>query len=197
MKDNKKKSGNERKQTLRMMLVQSAIGASVGIVMAWLAIRNSTSDEMGELLMAFAGILVLLGLAILLQTIEHEAGHLVFGLLTGYRFLSFRVGSFMIQKGQNGMKLHRYSLAGTGGQCLMVPPDIVNGKMPYVWYNLGGALMNLLTAVISIGAAYLSRENNWLETFFILHGLCGIATAMLNGIPIHTKEIMTDITHCR
>ena len=34
-------------------------------------------------------------LAFILQVILHEAGHLVFGLWTGYRFCSFRVFSWM------------------------------------------------------------------------------------------------------
>lgn len=33
--------------------------------------------------------------AILIQLIIHEAGHLIFGLMTGYRFSSFRVANLM------------------------------------------------------------------------------------------------------
>lgn len=36
------------------------------------------------------------------NTILHEAGHLVGGLLTGYKFLSFRVGSLTLQKEDDG-----------------------------------------------------------------------------------------------
>ena len=82
------------------------------------------------------------------QVVVHEAGHLVFGLLTGYQFSSFRIGSFMWVKLEGKLKLKRYSLAGTGGQCLMAPPEMVDGKVPYVLYNLGGCLANLIVSVI-------------------------------------------------
>ena len=40
--------------------------------------------------------LACLVLSFWLQAILHEGGHLVCGLLSGYRFLSFRVGSFTL-----------------------------------------------------------------------------------------------------
>ena len=40
--------------------------------------------------------LIELYLAIFLQVVIHELGHLTFGLLTGYKFLSYRVLNFMI-----------------------------------------------------------------------------------------------------
>ena len=39
--------------------------------------------------------------ALYAQIILHEGGHLVCGLLTGYQFVSFRIGSWMWQK-ENG-----------------------------------------------------------------------------------------------
>ena len=42
-----------------------------------------------------AGAYLWLLLANFLQTVIHEAGHLVFGLLSGYQYCSFRIGSFM------------------------------------------------------------------------------------------------------
>lgn len=53
--------------------------------------------------------------AIILQIIIHEAGHLVFGLLTGYRFSSFRIGNLMWIKENSKIKLRRLSLTGTAG----------------------------------------------------------------------------------
>ncbi|MBO5413517.1 MAG: hypothetical protein J6A29_04410, partial [Clostridia bacterium] len=54
-----------------------------------------------------------------LHTIIHEAGHLVFGLLSGYKFVSFRIGNIMLIKIKNKLKFKKFSLLGTAGQCLM------------------------------------------------------------------------------
>ena len=93
--------------------------------------------------------------ALLLQIVIHEAGHLVFGLLSGYQFSSFRIGSFMIIKTDGKWRFSNFSLAGTGGQCLMSPPDLVDGKMPVVLYNLGGCIMNMIAAGIFAVIAFL------------------------------------------
>ena len=83
---------------------------------------------------------VILGIALAfyVSLIIHEGGHLLFGLLSGYGFSSFRIGNFMWIKQDEGIKLRRLSIAGTGGQCLMTPPENKEGKIPVVLYNLGG-----------------------------------------------------------
>ena len=59
----------------------------------------------------------------LLHTVIHEGGHMVFGLLTGYRFLSFRVLSFTIVKKDGKLIRKKLKVPGTLGQCLMYPPE--------------------------------------------------------------------------
>ena len=76
----------------------------------------------GGLLFAVAGAMVLVGLAMFLHSVVHETGHLVFGLLTGYKFVSFRIGSIMLIKESGKLRLKLYNIVGTGGQCLMMPP---------------------------------------------------------------------------
>ena len=44
-----------------------------------------------------------------LCVIVHEGGHLVFGLISGYRFSSFRIGSLMLIKGDG--KMHQIGRA--------------------------------------------------------------------------------------
>lgn len=64
-----------------------------------------------------------------LQTILHETGHLIGGLLTGYKFCSFRIGNLQLQRENGALRFRRLKLAGTGGQCLMTPPEPVDGKI--------------------------------------------------------------------
>ncbi|MFR1327763.1 MAG: hypothetical protein ACLSCE_16590 [Bacteroides cellulosilyticus] len=47
-------------------------------------------------------------------------------------------------------RFKRFSISGTGGQCLLSPPDKPYEQMPYFWYNAGGVLMNLLPGIIAL-----------------------------------------------
>ena len=64
--------------------------------------------------------------------------------MTGYKFNSFRIFSVILIKQNGKLKIKNISLAGTGGQCLMSPPELIDGKMPYVLYNLGGVILNVI-----------------------------------------------------
>lgn len=76
-----------------------------------------------QYLIVLALMLFIAVLAFQMQVIVHEGGHLLFGLLCGYRFLSFRIGSLMLIKTGEGFRIRRFTLKGTGGQCLMIPPE--------------------------------------------------------------------------
>lgn len=124
--------------------------------------------------------------------IIHEAGHFIFGTLTGYKLSSFRIGSFMWINDNGKTKLKRYSLAGTGGQCLMCPPDIVNGNIPIVLYNLGGCIMNIITGVIALLIFFLFRDNSLLSVFMLMITIVGFADAIINGVPLRLGLIDND-----
>ena len=90
--------------------------------------------------------LLILSFAVIVYVliITHEAGHLVCGLLSGYKFVSFRIGSLIFVKQEDKILRKKFSIPGTGGQCLLDPPDKdEDGGYPAVLYNLGGGLSNL------------------------------------------------------
>ncbi|MGN1073610.1 MAG: hypothetical protein ACI4QB_01345, partial [Eubacteriales bacterium] len=122
------------------------IGAACGFMMVSFAEKTTADAPAWQSILSLLLMLVLLYAALFGQLVIHEAGHLVFGLKTGYRFSSFRIGSLMWLKENGRLVRRRLSLAGTGGQCLMEPPALVNGRMPVVLYNLGGCIMNLIAA---------------------------------------------------
>lgn len=143
----------------------------------------------------FINLAILLGgiyLAFFTQIILHEAGHLVFGLATGYRFVSFMAFGVIWTKGADG-KLHagRMQIAGAGGQCLMAPPAYNNGSYPFTLYNLGGVLMNLITAGLFALLAWLIPVA-WLQLLLIGQVCIGIAFALLNGLPIPVEAVQND-----
>ena len=131
--------------------------------------------------------------AILVQITLHEAGHLVCGLLSGYRFCSFRVGSLMWMREDGGrLRLRRLRIPGTGGQCLMSPPDMVDGRLPVTLYNFGGALANLLTAVLALALYGPARRVPLLAAFLLFLAVIGGFTAAMNGIPLRLGNIDND-----
>ena len=133
-----------------------------------------------------SGIVLVCGLifATVLSTVIHEGGHLVFGLISGYRFVSFRIFSFVWVKTDDGIKLKRYSIPGTSGQCLLSPPELNDGKMPTILYNLGGCIAGIVFAVLFTIAAALLYDNCILFSAFLLLALCNLLMALMNGIPM-------------
>lgn len=127
-------------------------------------------------------------LALILNIALHEAGHLIFGLLTGYKFISYRLGSFTIMRSNGKYVTGRMNVAGTGGQCLMLPPEPKDGKVPSVLYNLGGAIVNALTGFLALG---ISAALGW-SSFWMMFAVCAFATALANGIPFHAGYIDND-----
>ena len=137
-----------------------------------------------------------LALAVLIawyaNVIVHEGGHLVFGLLCGYRFCSFRVGSLMVIRQRGRMNLRSYKLAGTGGQCLMVPPERESTQGEIILYNLGGVIFNLIFAVVCFGLAKALPDVFVLSMALDLSAILSLINMALNGIPLNAGGIAND-----
>lgn len=170
-------------------LLMFLMGAAAGIVIIVFANGNSSSP------VHFIEFIVALVIAAYLQIILHEAGHLVCGLLSGYRFVSFRIGSITLLKDGNGkLRFKRFNLAGTGGQCLMAPPENVPlDQIPTQLYNAGGALVNLLCATVSLLLLiFCDGMPMWLRYFLAATMAIGFVFALLNGIPLKLGGVAND-----
>ena len=163
-------------QLIGIMAVGAVVGYSIGKIAGD---SLSKVDTPNIILLLIAGVVVFI-----LQVIIHEAGHLVFGLLSGYKFISFRVFDFKIIKDGNGkLKIRFERLAGTGGQCLMRAPEYVEGKFKYKLYLLGGVTFNLVFSIVF----WLILPNY----YTLLFALIGFALAFLNLIPMGFNDGMT------
>lgn len=148
--------------------------------------------ESSEKAYRMCAMLVLLYLAWFIHIVIHESGHLIGGLLSGYTFSSFRIGSFMLLKENGKLVSKRLKIAGTGGQCLMAPPEMVDGKFPVVLYNMGGSVMNLLVSLLFVPVLIAAPKGGFLALFsFLMIGM-GIISGLGNGIPMHTKTVDND-----
>ncbi len=190
---NKKKKIKRQLQAVLVIFLLLIIGFSIGFFLAaYISSLVESGHSKGEILLFLGSVFISLSMAVFLQIILHETGHLLFGWMTGYKFLSFRIGSFIWLKKDEGIKLGKFKLAGTAGQCLMQPPDMKDGKIPFVLYNLGGSIINIFSAAIFIGPFFICGNNQFLSIFFILISVVGIIFGLMNGIPMQLGPVNND-----
>lgn len=173
-----------------MMLYGAIIGGSFGIYA--LQIIDADYTSVPQFLYYLSALIVFYYIAFQIHLMAHEIGHMIFGLLTGYNFVSLRFGKHMFirQKGKINYKIH--SLAGTGGQCLMSPPPYNDGNYPYVLYNLGGIIVNFIISLIFLIIIFVFYTSGLLNIFCEIMVIIGIAVVIMNGIPYQTEYISND-----
>lgn len=110
-------NGKKKSKFNPMLIMYIVIGAACGFFGADLMDRleNNGVSPFVSLIFMMAAFL----LSFLIVPIIHESGHLVMGLLTGYDFVSFRVGSFTVIKENGKLVRKKFNIAGTGGQCIL------------------------------------------------------------------------------
>lgn len=136
--------------------------------------------------------LIFLYFIMFLQTVIHELGHLLFGLATGYKFSSFRIGGVIFVKDNGKLRVKRFSLAGTAGQCLMVPPDMKDGAVPYVMYNLGGSVMNLFVGAVTLILCFIFSDIQLLSAVLGINSSVAFGVALTNGLPLKLGLVNND-----
>ena len=177
MSENKKKKKSAvNPAALLPMLVGGVIGFFSGMYLAKNGMNNLAVPIWAELLF----IIVILCVIIVI----HEAGHLVMGLATGYRFISFRIGPFTLVKEDGRIRLRLYSVMGTAGQCLLMPPDTDKPEnAPYFLYHLGGGLFNAVTAAIC-GIFMLITESRTADLLLGTAAVLSLFLGLTNLIPM-------------
>ena len=187
----------KKKQTAKGHLISICFFTILGAILG-LAMISFVDWQLPEGISSSAKIfrlcitLIFLYLTVMIHIVLHEAGHLIFGLMSGYQFSSFRIGSHMLMK-ENGKLVHRkIKIAGTGGQCLMIPPEMVDGKFPVVLYNLGGSIVNLVVAALMIPVFVAIDKSSVFALFVFLFIAMGAITGLSNGIPMRTKTVDND-----
>ena len=174
-------------QKLIGIILAILVGVVIGIAFTEL---KSTSHFEGYMFLLETAVALIV--AFYLSVIFHEGGHLVCGLISGYGFSSFRIGSLMLVKIDGKLRLRSFSIAGTGGQCLMTPPDSTDGERPVVLYNLGGVIFNMISAVISMTLYMLHRDIPFASATLLVFALLSIFLALTNGIPMNVGGIAND-----
>jgi len=123
----------------------------------------------------------------------HELGHLLFGFISGYKFGYLTIGLFTIYKGNKKLNMtlkHR----GLTGQCLMLPSDDYE-KFKFVYYHLGGVVMNALFATVSM-SVLIVRLNGYFATItLITFFMMNIVLILYNAVPNSKEDEPNDVSN--
>ena len=86
-------------------------------------------------------------------------------------------------------KVRKFSIPGTAGQCLLMPPEMKDGRFPYVIYNLGGVILNFASFSGEFLPSPLLNPTNYLARIsLIIFTLGGLIVVITNGIPLKISE---------
>ncbi len=176
------------------------IGACIGMLVAVPIIALIDGQSLADIidkeflveLLPIGWVLIALFIAFILHIILHEGGHLVAGLLTGYRFVSFRFLNFTLIRKDGRLKWRNFELSGTLGQCLMAPPDKPLEQIDTRWYNAGGVLANVILVLLALLLMWALDLPTWLDIFLKMMVFIGIAVALMNGIPMKMGGVAND-----
>ena len=155
---------------------------------------GKTINTYWDLLWLCCLLITMMIFAYIIQILVHEGGHLLFGLIVGYHFLSFRLFDFAVVK-QDGLKIKKYHCPGSFGQCIITPPTkrCLTKRKRFLLPVLGGVLINGILAVFVFPLVIYPGEISFLvrmAAFWIC--FYGIGFVILNGVPMKGKKISND-----
>lgn len=190
------------KSVLKMVL-GLAIGIVAGFLIAGIIIVGFTDTSMSEfidklksvsfsesVIAAVVGAVAFILSGIVL-VIVHETGHFVCGIMSGYSFVSFRIFNFTIIKIDGRLRVKRFSIDGTGGQCLLTPPDLPLEKIHVEWYNFGGVFFNII-AMLAVAPLLLVKGHPFVTECVLIFMLAAFLLILLNGIPMKLGGVGND-----
>lgn len=187
-------------KTAVKIVIGLLVGICAGLLLAGLIVTLAKDMTWAEyfakfdasVIPLFLHLFLAMVLAVIVQIAVHEAGHLVGGLMSGYRFVSYRVGSFALIRRDGKFMFKRFSIAGTGGQCLMLPPDRPIEQIRTMPYDLGGVVANLLLSVLCVIVLLCVDLDFSYAVYPVMMAIVGFGLAALNGIPININGMPND-----
>lgn len=141
------------------------------------------------ILVVIAALIVVMYFIYLSQCFIHELGHMIFGLLSGCKVLSFRIGNYAIVKENSQIRIKIHKVKGSGGQCLLGEPKR-NYMVSQYFIILGGVIFNICLSItsyiISFHASVVIKAICYLSCFV------GMVFIVMNGLPLNCLSILND-----
>lgn len=155
------------------LLFGLAMGCLWGAIMADYCRKLAAQLSWPLMLLVALAALVCLALAFVFQVFLHELGHLLFGLLSGYRFAAFRFGPGLLAR------------CGLLCRCVMCPPEPDEGAyFPISLYSLGGIILNLLSGLLFLWLYFISGSLLIVTLFSLSAGILGLGFGLMNALPV-------------
>ncbi len=124
--------------------------------------------------------------------IIHELGHLVFGKISGYEFISFRFLFLIIYKIEDQYKIKFVPFLPTlVGQCLMKYPEYDNNT-PYKLFNYGGLIFSYSYSFLML-VMTLNADDDLTKLFLISGFLISMIINLSNSIV--EKNMVNDLSN--
>ena len=191
MKINLKRIKKESLPPIIFLVVCVLVGMSYGYII---------NDKLGGdlsfpmLILRLLEAMAMFFIVMFVHIIIHEIGHLIAGLMRGYRFLSFMILNIMITRKDGKFHFSRFGIPGAGGQCLMVPPTSGDSDAGIAFYNAGGVIINALVGIITgtILALFYSEMSFEVVSLLLSFAIIGVFFALTNGIPTTMGGIPND-----
>lgn len=157
--------------------------------LAWSSMR--TAETVGGALAFGALLMLFLPVGLFLQILAHELGHLFFGRVSGYEFVSFQILGLTLSRDAGRLRLARYKVIGAAGQCLLMPRLEHELKCPYILYNLGGVILNVLLSGACI-LLYRAAGMGPGGALFLMASAVGLFFALTKGLPLPFRGVSND-----
>lgn len=164
----------------------------LGIFLSVSLIRIDPYIKTFDLIFYISVFVLILTSFMVVATIIHELGHLVFGLLSGYRFQSFSLWPITLNKVNNKLKFSRLKVKGIAGQCLMSPNLDNTSLNKTVLYNLGGGLNNIIFSLIIIILILIIKPKDLNLILLRLLYIANFLMAVMNLYPSIVNGIAND-----
>lgn len=113
--------------------------------------------------------------AIFIGLALHELGHVIAGLMVGFKFRMYIVGPLMIEREEGRLRFKwNRNLNLFGGMALCLPQDAWQLARRFIWFASGGPLASLLWTALATGLFFLLNGE--------LIGFWGFATSIFFGL---------------
>ena len=124
-------------------------------------------------------------LSFIVHLLLHEIGHLLGGLLTGWKLINLQIYHFALLREKDRMSF-RY-LPAVNYQCIMYPKSL---EADAILYTIGGYRMNLIIALIGLLLLFTTKKLLIWSFAWCLFGI-GLVFYLINGVP-NRRRICND-----
>lgn len=187
----KKESKEQKKSKMLVVLIQLLIGGVAGFFGGLFAVDKLFFE--GWTKTGLILFVLFMFISFFLHINIHEFGHFIFGKISGYRLISYRVSIFTWNNQNGKMKFSIIKNKGYSGLCAMIPPEKKVPIYKQMLFYSGGILFNILSGVIFISILYVYPNlEQSPKLFFATLGGIGLLLGTINLVPFVTQNNPTD-----